>query len=115
MVPRTLRHALALLLFVIAAASAVRRGPRAFSPIPDPPTTPSEPVILDPNTATRAQLEALPGVGPTLARRIVEGRSSRRYERVNDLRRVRGIGERTLARFRDRLRVGGWVRGRAGS
>lgn len=106
MVSRTARHALALLLVAVAAVSAGRRGPRGFSPLPEAPAATPAPAVLDPNTATREQLEALPGIGPTLARRIVEGRSRRAYARVDDLRRVRGVGERTLARFRARLRVG---------
>lgn len=109
MVPRALRHALAFVLVAIAALSAGRRGPRSFSPLPEVPVAAPPPVVLDPNTATRDQLEALPGIGPTLAQRIVEGRMRRPYRRVDDLRRVRGIGERTLARFRERLRVGSEV------
>jgi beta-lactamase superfamily II metal-dependent hydrolase len=45
---------------------------------------------LDLNSASEEDLEALPGIGPTLARRIVLGRP---YRSVDDLRRVRGIGE----------------------
>lgn len=109
MVPRALRHALAFVLLAIAALSAGRRGPRSFSPLPEVPVPTAPPAVLDPNTATRDQLESLPGIGPTLALRIVEGRSRRPYRRVDDLRRVRGIGDRTLARIRERLRVGSEV------
>lgn len=109
MVPRALRHALAFVLLAVAAISAGRRGPRSYSPLPELPATTAPPAVLDPNTATRDELEALPGIGPTLALRIVEGRSLRPYRRVDDLRRVRGIGERTLARLRERLRVGSQV------
>jgi competence protein ComEA len=45
------------------------------------------------NTATAAELEALPGIGPVIARRIVEGRP---YRSVEELERVKGIGERRL-------------------
>ena len=106
MAHRPVRHALAFVLVLIAALSIGRRGPRSFSPFPEPPAAPLAPVVLDPNTASVEQLESLPGIGPTLAHRIVEGRSARRYERLEDLRRVRGIGERTLARLRPRLRIG---------
>lgn len=106
MAHRPLRHALAFVLVLFAALSAGRRGPPSFTPFAEPAATPLAPVLLDPNTASVEQLESLPGIGPTLARRIVEGRSPRGYERVDDLRRVRGIGERTLARLRPRLRIG---------
>jgi len=44
---------------------------------------------------------ALPGIGPVLARRIVEGRP---YARVEDLLKVKGIGPATLERLRPYLR-----------
>lgn len=109
MVPRALRHALALVLLLIAAASVGLRGPPSFDPLPESPPLSPTAIVLDPNTATVAQLEALPGIGPTLARRIVAARSTRPYARVDDLGRVRGIGGRTLARLRARLRVGSEV------
>ncbi len=49
------------------------------------------------NSASLGQLEALPGVGPATARRIVEHRP---YSRVNDLLRVPGIGPKKLERLR---------------
>jgi competence ComEA-like helix-hairpin-helix protein len=49
--------------------------------------------LVNVNTATAAELEALPGVGPVIARRIVEGRP---YRSVDDLDRVKGIGKRRL-------------------
>ncbi len=49
------------------------------------------------NRASLAELEALPGIGPTLARRIV---AHRPYLRLEDLLRVPGIGPKTLERIR---------------
>jgi len=60
-------------------------------------TAPAEPVNL--NTASAAQFEALPGIGPVLAQAIVTERQHRGgFRSVNELRDVRGIGER---RFKD--------------
>ncbi len=53
------------------------------------------------NTATVQQLASLPGIGMKKAEAIVEDRSARgRYRTVDDLARVRGIGEATVERLR---------------
>jgi competence protein ComEA len=53
---------------------------------------------LDVNTATAEDLEALPGVGPVLARRIIEYRQSRGpFQKIDDLLSVHGIGKKKLA------------------
>ena len=50
------------------------------------------------NTATQAQLEELPGVGPSFAQAIIAERQRRGgFTSVNDLRSVRGIGEKRFA------------------
>ncbi len=54
------------------------------------------------NQASADELTALPGIGPVLARRIVDHRDEvGRFERVEDLLEVSGIGERLLAGIRD--------------
>ncbi len=59
----------------------------------------SGPVSL--NSATEQQLDALPGVGPVLARRIIEFRTRHGgFTSVDQLRQVAGIGERRLADLR---------------
>ena len=42
-------------------------------------------------------MEALPGIGPVIARRIVEGRP---YRSVEELERVKGIGKKRLEEIR---------------
>ncbi len=55
--------------------------------------------LIDINTATVAQLQELPGVGPVLAQRIVDYRDQHGgFAAVTDLRKVSGIGD---ARFND--------------
>ncbi|WP_234430534.1 ComEA family DNA-binding protein [Streptomyces sp. NRRL F-4489] len=63
------------------------------------PGTTSGPVSL--STATEQQLDALPGVGPVLARHIIEFRTQHGgFTSVDQLRQVSGIGDRRLADLR---------------
>jgi len=58
------------------------------------------------NTATQQQLEGLPGVGPVLAQAILRERDRRGgFRRVEDLRGVRGIGEKRFADLRPLVTV----------
>jgi competence protein ComEA len=65
---------------------------------------PAQPVDL--NRATSEELQRLPGVGPTLAARILQVRERRPFQSVDDLRRVPGIGAKTLERLRPFVTVG---------
>ncbi|MFE0421704.1 ComEA family DNA-binding protein [Streptomyces sp. NPDC058953] len=57
------------------------------------------------NTATLAELDTLPGVGPVLARHIMEYRSrGGGFRSVDELREVDGIGERRFADLRPLVR-----------
>lgn len=57
---------------------------------------------VDLNTATEGQLDALPGVGPVTAQRILEWRRRNgRFSRVEQLREIEGIGERRFAQLRE--------------
>ncbi len=61
---------------------------------------------LDLNAATAEQLDALPGVGPVTAQRIVEWRTRNgRFATVDQLREVEGIGERRFGQLRALVRV----------
>ena len=60
---------------------------------------------MDPNRASASSLEVLPGIGPARAAAIVAERERRPFRRVDELRRVHGIGPRTLARIAPWLEV----------
>ena len=63
---------------------------------------PSFPVNV--NRASAAELEAVPGIGPTLAAKIVAYRGANGpFASLEDLLNVEGIGEKTLARLRPYL------------
>ncbi len=52
---------------------------------------------IDLNSADEAQLDLLPGIGPSLARRIIDNRSRvGLFDSIDNLQRVSGIGPRTI-------------------
>jgi competence ComEA-like helix-hairpin-helix protein len=57
------------------------------------------------NEATAEQLESLPGIGPSLAQRILAARRDRPFSSVEDLRRVSGIGPKILERLRPQIEI----------
>ncbi|MGP5260818.1 helix-hairpin-helix domain-containing protein [Brachybacterium paraconglomeratum] len=62
--------------------------------------------LIDLNTASVAELDELPGVGPAIAQRIVDHREQNgRFESVDQLEEVSGIGPATLEKMRDRATV----------
>jgi competence protein ComEA len=63
-------------------------------------------LVIDPNTAPASVLEALPHVGPSLVKQLIEQRKIRPFGSHEDLRRrVRGLGPVTLARIGPHLRI----------
>jgi competence ComEA-like helix-hairpin-helix protein len=55
------------------------------------------------NTATEAELDALPGVGPGLAKRIVAARQNQRFSSLEDLDKVQGVGPKLLKKLQDKV------------
>lgn len=67
----------------------------------------SSPGPVDVNRASAAELEALPGIGPTLAQRIVADREANgRFATLGELERVSGIGPKLVERLSGRARAG---------
>ena len=81
--------------------SAVSGAPSVGS---DSGPSASAPVNL--NTATAEQLDALPGIGPATAATIIKDREAHGpFRSVNDLGRVRGIGDSKLGQLRELVTV----------
>jgi competence protein ComEA len=61
--------------------------------------------LVNINTASQAQLETLPRVGPVTARKIIEYRERSPFRAVEDLTQIHGIGEKTLENLRPHVTV----------
>ena len=69
-------------------------------------STPTEPLVVNINTADVQALEALPGIGPTLAQRIVDYREEYGpFEAPESLINVKGIGESKMADLLDLITI----------
>jgi comEA protein len=62
--------------------------------------------LVNLNTATAADFEKLPGIGPAMAVRIVEYRQKNgAFKKVEELMNVQGIGEKTFLRLKPLVTV----------
>ncbi|MFJ8833728.1 helix-hairpin-helix domain-containing protein [Micromonospora aurantiaca] len=92
-----------ILVGVTAPPGQAAPGPAAGGGAPGGSAAPG-PVNL--NTATLAQLDALPGVGPVLAQRILDHRDRNGgFRSVSDLRQVDGIGDARYEQLKELVTV----------
>lgn len=61
--------------------------------------------LMNLNTASAAELDTLPGIGPATAAKIIASREERRFAAVDDLVARKLVTASTLAKFRDRVTV----------
>jgi len=58
------------------------------------------------NSATAEQLESLPGIGPSMAKGIIEHRNKvGKFNRIEEIMNVKGIGEKKFQKIKERLTV----------
>lgn len=59
------------------------------------------------NTATAQQLDLLPGIGQKAAKRIIEHRAKTPFKSVDELKKVKGFGQKKLDKLKPFLTVTG--------
>jgi len=92
--------------FAPPPGGARRPGRRPETPRPAPAGGAAPPARIDLNTADQQALESLPGIGPSLAGRILTAREERMFSSLEDLERVPGVGPATIERLRPHVTVG---------
>jgi competence protein ComEA len=92
--------ALALAIVTLLPASPLAQQTSSSQTAP----APASPINL--NTATAADLEKLPGVGPATAARIIEYRQKNgNFKKAEELMNVQGIGEKTFLKLKSLVTV----------
>jgi competence protein ComEA len=102
-------------VLALIVAMAALSTPAARAQITDPGPRPPQDAprsaeraspLVNLNTATADQLEALPGIGPATASRIVEYRQKNGpFKKLEDLMNIKGIGEKSFLKLKPLVTV----------
>ena len=75
-------------------------------PAPSNDTNSNSNGLININTADDKELQKIKGIGPALAGRIIEYRESNgAFKSIEEIKKVRGIGEKTFEKMRDEIKV----------
>ena len=102
---RTLLSAVAVAGFLVsqpfmAHAAQTKSSPRSAA-------KPAVTSIVNINTASAAELEALPGIGAKTAARIIDHRQKNGpFKKIEELMNVRGVGEKAFLKLKPQISVG---------
>ncbi|HJP87506.1 MAG TPA: ComEA family DNA-binding protein [Candidatus Limnocylindrales bacterium] len=62
--------------------------------------------LVDLNTATASELDALPGIGPVTAAKIIDSRTAAPFKTIDELRDRKLVGEKTFVQLKSLVTVG---------
>ena len=87
-------------LFGLSLISAMAGAQAAKTPAQAPTAASSNADLLDINSATKEQLEALPGIGAAYSQKIIDGRP---YAKKTDLLRKKIVPQATYTKIKDKI------------
>jgi comEA protein len=97
--------ALALVAGVVSAHAASGQARPAAASAAASKAAPA--AVVNINTASAAELDALPGIGAKVAARIIEYRQKNGpFKKVEELMNVRGVGEKNFLKLKGQITVG---------
>lgn len=59
--------------------------------------------LISLNSATKEELQTLPGIGPSIAQRIIDYRESSTFQTLEQIKDVKGIGEALFNKIQDKI------------
>jgi len=88
------------------ASAPAGAGRNIFAPQAGAAGAAAAPDLVNINTADASQLDTLPGIGPALAQRIIQYREiNGPFKNIEDLKNVRGIGDKNFANLKGKIIV----------
>lgn len=86
-------------------ASANPQG-KAGAPTGNASKSANQEGLVNINTADEKALDTLPGIGPAMAKRIIEYRETQgAFQSVEDLKKIKGIGEAKFEKMKDKVTI----------
>jgi competence protein ComEA len=95
-----IRMLLVALVLILGVGVAVSHSQTKTTPAPAKPAVSASTDLLDINSATKAELDALPGIGKVYSQKIIDGRP---YAKKTDLVKKKIIPQATYDKIKDKI------------